>query len=407
MSSAIRICGESKAECGYCNSSVNTKVTYGVLSDSMMVDDYERLMLIGWRRSGDYFYKPIMHITCCPQYTIRLNVANFVESKKQRQVIRKFKQSYATTTSAFTIETALPKCTPEIFELYKKYQVIVHKDSPEEITEASFSRFLVISPLRDNSTGKRSLGPEELLLSPESAPVLPSDSLSSSSSAALSTTQVFPYKYGTYHQLYRINGKLIAVGVIDILPSGLSSVYLFYDPDERHLVLGKVTALKEIEFCKFYNLEYYYMGYYIHSCEKMRYKSEYAPSELMCPTTMKFFPLKECVKYLDVNEFSPFDPELAEERRVEVASTTKSSSSLSSSTLQKLSSSTLTRYAPRFPGLNEFDFNAIKISLGDDATTLSIRELHSNGRMIVKKLFVELFGLCGGDILSRFTFKFN
>ena len=45
----------------------------------------------------------------------------------------------------------------------------------------------------------------------------------------------------------RLDGKLIAVGVIDILPLCVSSVYLFYDPDMSHLKLGIYSALKEIE----------------------------------------------------------------------------------------------------------------------------------------------------------------
>ena len=36
--------------------------------------------------------------------------------------------------------------------------------------------------------------------------------------------------YGAYHRQYLLNGKIIAVGVIDILPSCVSSVYLYYDP---------------------------------------------------------------------------------------------------------------------------------------------------------------------------------
>lgn len=81
--------------------------------------------------------------------------------------------------------------------------------------------------------------------------------------------------YGSYHQLYRVDGQLVAVsnasthtrlrrpravgvtwvpmaaalvdvlllqvGVVDILPSCLSSVYCFYDPDFRSLSLGKVS----------------------------------------------------------------------------------------------------------------------------------------------------------------------
>ena len=30
-------------------------------------------------------------------------------------------------------------------------------------------------------------------------------------------------------------------------------------------------------------LTHYYMGYYIHTCHKMRYKAGYRPSELLCP----------------------------------------------------------------------------------------------------------------------------
>ena len=37
---------------------------------------------------------------------------------------------------------------------------------------------------------------------------------------------------------------------MDILPSCLSSVYCFYDPDFRQLSLGKLTALWEIHWVR-------------------------------------------------------------------------------------------------------------------------------------------------------------
>lgn len=40
----------------------------------------------------------------------------------------------------------------------------------------------------------------------------------------------------------------MAVGVVDVLPRCLSSVYLFWDADFAHLAPGKLTALKEIEW---------------------------------------------------------------------------------------------------------------------------------------------------------------
>lgn len=70
---------------------------------------------------------------------------------------------------------------------------------------------------------------------------------------------------GLYHQQYRIGGDfLIAVGVIDVLPTGLSSVYLFYHPNFSYdlVALGKYAILKEIEFARdVLNVPYYYLGY--------------------------------------------------------------------------------------------------------------------------------------------------
>jgi hypothetical protein len=33
-------------------------------------------------------------------------------------------------------------------------------------------------------------------------------------------------------------------------------------------------------------LKFYYMGFYIHTCPKMRYKADYGPSDLLCPATL-------------------------------------------------------------------------------------------------------------------------
>ena len=69
-----------------------------------------------------------------------------------------------------------------------------------------------------------------------------------------------PRDYGSYHQLYRLDGKLIAMAVLDILPSVrdvqgyrfnqlkypsqcVSSVYFMYDPVFEKHSLGKVDGL--------------------------------------------------------------------------------------------------------------------------------------------------------------------
>ncbi|KVI09921.1 arginyl-tRNA--protein transferase 2-like [Cynara cardunculus var. scolymus] len=161
---------------------------------------------------------------------------------------------------------------PEEYALYRRYQIKVHNDTPNHVTESSYRRFLVDSPLVFVPTSGDGAVP--------------------------------PCGFGSFHQQYLINGRLVAVGVMDILPKCLSSKYLFWDPDLAFLSLGKYSALQEINWvsenqkhCP--SLQYYYLGYYIHSCSKMRYKAAYRPSELLCPLRYQWVPFDIARPLLD------------------------------------------------------------------------------------------------------------
>ena len=155
----------------------------------------------------------------------------------------------------------------EEYVLYRKYQMAVHNDPPFKCSRHQYRRFLVESPLIGQA---------------------PTDAIPDPG-------------YGAFHMQYRIDGRLVAVGVVDILPRCLSSKYFFWDPDFASLSLGKLSALKEIEWIRAAQkhaqaLKYYYMGYYIHSCPKMRYKGDYAPSELLCPQSLQWISLTDDVR---------------------------------------------------------------------------------------------------------------
>jgi arginine-tRNA-protein transferase len=98
---------------------------------------------------------------------------------------------------------------------------------------------------------------------------------------------------GAYHLHYCIDTRLIAVSVIDIGPSSISAKYFYYDPLFSFLSLGTMSALMYVFFLVVYllgcfifsetalvrqlaskwnQMRYYYMGFYVHSCPKMRYK---------------------------------------------------------------------------------------------------------------------------------------
>ncbi|XP_040167222.1 arginyl-tRNA--protein transferase 1 isoform X1 [Anopheles arabiensis] len=152
------------------------------------------------------------------------------------------------------------------FNLYKKYQTAIHNDPPGAIED--YLDFLVKSPLK-------------------------------------------PFQgFGTFHQQYWLDDRLIAVGVIDVLPNCVSSVYFFYDPEYKFLSLGTYGSLRELAYTRSLYKEYpsisnYYMGFYIHSCPKMRYKSNLQPSYLLCPEAYTWHLLdRTVVAKLDASKYS-------------------------------------------------------------------------------------------------------
>ncbi|XP_075279971.1 arginyl-tRNA--protein transferase 1 isoform X1 [Opisthocomus hoazin] len=164
--------------------------------------------------------------------------------------------------------------------LFAKYQMAIHKDAPSDCGENEFTRFLCDSPLEAENAPN---GPE--------------------------------CGYGSFHQQYWLDGKIIAVGVIDILPYCVSSVYLYYDPDYSFLSLGVYSALREIAFTrqlheKAPDLCFYYMGFYIHSCPKMRYKGQYRPSDLLCPETYVWTPIEQCLPLLERSKYCRFNQDV-------------------------------------------------------------------------------------------------
>lgn len=179
-----------------------------------------------------------------------------------------------------------PACVSEEKHLlYKRYQMAVHGDGAEDVTPRQFRHFLCQRPFAGAPDG----------------PPVPLDAS-------------YGLEDGAYHMLYRANGVLIAVGVVDILPSCLSSVYCFYEPGLRDLSLGTLVALYEIDWVAQARarggprralLRYYYLGYYIHSCPKMKYKGDFAPSEILCPATLRWRPLDaEARSMLDAAPFA-------------------------------------------------------------------------------------------------------
>jgi len=81
--------------------------------------------------------------------------------------------------------------------------------------------------------------------------------------------------------LYRLGDRIVAVGVTDLCPQGISSVYTYFDPDFADRSLGTYSVLYEIAWCRRNELPYYYLGYYVAGSGSMEYKSRFRPNEIL------------------------------------------------------------------------------------------------------------------------------
>ena len=169
--------------------------------------------------------------------------------------------------------------TEERFLLYNKYQRAVHNENSTILTY-------------NNNWGLSILEKNKIIPLPENL------------SQKTKHPELYPKYYGTYNLIHRIDGKIIAVTVIDLLPNSLESVYCYYDPDFSFLDLGVFTVIREIEYMKSFqnlidkNMAYYSMGEMCQSCQKLKYKGNYIPTEIMDHYTGKYVLLTDEVKKL-------------------------------------------------------------------------------------------------------------
>jgi leucyl-tRNA---protein transferase len=80
---------------------------------------------------------------------------------------------------------------------------------------------------------------------------------------------------------YRLQGRLIGVGIIDIGESWVNAVYFYFDPSEARRSPGTYNILYLIELCRKHDLQYLNLGYVIHDLQAMEYKANFKPHYLL------------------------------------------------------------------------------------------------------------------------------
>jgi leucyl-tRNA---protein transferase len=184
---------------------------------------YQELMNARFRRSGRLFYRPACE-TCALCVPLRMEVGAFSPTESQRKVLKR--------NLDVNVTWGAPEMNAEKVALYARYTAERHDKEDEARDVASeLHQFLYDSPTE------------------------------------------------TIEAVYRVEGKIIAVGICDLTPDILSSVYVYFEPEQKKRSLGVFTALEEMRFARDSARPYYYLGYWIEGCSKMEYKASFGAHE--------------------------------------------------------------------------------------------------------------------------------
>lgn len=188
-------------------------------ADTLRGAELDRLLELGWRKFGHYFFRP-----SCPDCRactpIRIPVHTFTPSRSQRRVWR---NGHAVRSSFGPL-----RYDADLFDLYQRH---------------SRERFAQECSFEDFATSLHS----------PSAPALLSR--------------------------YELEGRLVGAGYLDVGEQGLSSVYFVFAPEHAGLSLGVYSVLREVEEAGKRGMSHYYLGYFVPECSRMRYKGRFYPHE--------------------------------------------------------------------------------------------------------------------------------
>ena len=195
---------------------------------ALTTERYRHLLERGWRRFGRTLFRPLCR-GCNECQSLRIDVAAFRASKSQRRTRNR--------NSDVSFEVGPVTITAEHLDLYNAYHLDMHE---------------------------RRGWPLNMITAEDYA--------NSFLEGDFSFSREFQY---------RLNGRLVAVGLVDHALDVMSSLYFYHAPEYRQNGLGVYSVLCEQQYALQQNVRWLYLGYYIRDCRSMNYKNRYQPHQIL------------------------------------------------------------------------------------------------------------------------------
>lgn len=188
--------------------------------------ELDAMLGLGWRRFGPVYFRPACE-ACSACIPVRIEVATFEATRSQRRARK--------NAAHLRRATGEPLVDPERLALYRRWHASREEKRGWEPSAIDAERY------RFDFT--------------------------------------FPHPAAREITYRDDEGRLVGVGLVDVVPSGTSAVFFFWDPERAPASLGVAHVVSLVEDARRAGAPYVYLGYLVEACPSLAYKGRYEPQE--------------------------------------------------------------------------------------------------------------------------------